>query len=199
MAYVYTNDTELIEHLKRGIESAYVYVVTFYHKPLFIYALSLTNDRDSSEDVVQNVFLKTWEYRKRLNSNYSIKSFLYKTTYNEFINQYHKKRTTFALERLYTEALDEFIDENNTQLLQEKIACVNKGIEKLPKKCKKIFLLSKKDGLTNMEIAEHLNVSIKTVEGHLAKAYRLLRERVGAQLKTILLLLFGPNVETLVN
>lgn len=193
MPYTYNDNTELIEHLQKGKEDAYLHLVTSFHKPLFIYALSLTNDRDSSEDIIQNVFLKTWEYRKNLNPKYSIKSFLYKTTYNEFINQYHKNRTTSTLELVYSESLNELIDDSNSELLKQKIAFVNENIDRLPNKCKKIFLLSKKEGLTNMEIAEYMDISIKTVEGHLVKAYRFLRERAANKLKTILVLLFGSN------
>ncbi|WNH09151.1 RNA polymerase sigma factor [Thalassobellus suaedae] len=194
MSTLYKDNTILISHLKKGDESAYAYLVNTYNRALFVYVLSLTNDHDQSEDVVQNVFFKVWLSRKKLNLNYSIKSFLYKAAYNEFINQYHKNRAISNLEKVYMEALEEVVDDKNSDLLERKIALVNKGIKQLPRKCKETFLLSKKEGLTNIEIAEHLGVSIKTVEGHLTKAYYLLRENVGNQLKGILFILFGdPN------
>tara|TARA_R110002111_G_scaffold188780_1_gene254191 strand:- start:880 stop:1482 length:603 start_codon:yes stop_codon:yes gene_type:complete len=189
----FKDNSKFIEHLKKGDEKAYVYLVKTYHKPLFVYALSLTNDNASAEDIIQNVFLKTWEYRKRLNPNYSIKSFLYKTTYNEFINQYRRSKAISILERTYIESLDEVVEDTNAELLERKIASINEGITRLPAKCKETFLLSKKEGLSNIEIAEYMNISIKTVEGQLTKAYNLLRERVGSQLKNILFLMFGAN------
>lgn len=191
MTYSYKNNFEFIERLKKGDENAFAHLVKTYHKKLFVYVSTLTNDEAMSEDIVQNVFLKTWEYRKRLNSGYSFKSFLYKSTYNEFITQYNKLRATSKLELAYIEALNEVVDDNNAEILERKIALVSKGINKLPKKCKMTFLLSKKDGLTNIEIAEFLNISTKTVEGQLTKAYKLLRECVGDELKEILFLLFG--------
>ncbi|GGK12284.1 DNA-directed RNA polymerase sigma-70 factor [Yeosuana aromativorans] len=193
MAFSYINNEKLIEHLKKGDESAYAYLVSTYHKKLFVYALSLNNDHATADDIVQNVFLKTWEYRNRLNPDYSISSFLYKTTYNEFINQYHKSRAISNLERSYIEALDTAIDEDNKDVMERKIACVTEGIKHLPPKCKETFLLSKKEGLTNIEISEYLNISIKTVEGQLTKAYNLLRQRVGDQLKEILFFFFGKT------
>lgn len=192
MSFSFIDNVDLIERLKKGDENAYIYLVSTYHKPLFVYALSLNNDHAAAEDIVQNVFLKTWEFRKRLNPDYSIKSFLYKTTYNEFINQYHKTRAISTLERAYIEAIDETIDEDS-ELLKRKIAFVNEGIKHLPPKCKETFLLSKKEGLTNIEISEYLNISIKTVEGQLTKAYNLLRKSVRNQLKEILFLWFGKN------
>ncbi|WP_369074040.1 RNA polymerase sigma factor [Flavivirga rizhaonensis] len=80
-----------MKHLKKGNEAVYVYLATKYHKKLFIYALSLTKDHADAQDIVQNVFLTVWKYHKRLNTTYSIKNFLYKTTYNEFVSHYHKK------------------------------------------------------------------------------------------------------------
>jgi len=189
----YNNNIEFIERLKKGDEKAYVYLVKMYHKSLFIYALSLTNDHAQSEDIAQTVFIKTWEFRKRLNPNASIKSFLYKTTYNEFINLYHRTRAISTLEKVYMGALEETIDDDNTELLERKIALVTEGIKKLPRKCKETFLLSKKEGLTNIEIAEHLNISIKTVEGQITKAYNLLRTNIRSQFKEILFLFFGTK------
>ena len=188
---LYKDNRTLITHLKKGDEQAYAYLVETYNRPIFVYVLSLTNDHDQSKDIVQNIFFKVWVSRKKLNPNYSIKSFLYKASYNEFINQYHKNRAISNLEKVYMEALEEAIDDKNSELLEKKIAIVNKGIKQLPKKCKETFLLSKKEGLTNIEISEHLGISIKTVEGHLTKAYHLLRKNVGDQLKEILFLLFG--------
>lgn len=191
MSFSYIDNSGFIEHLKKGDEDAFEYLVSNYHKLLFVYVLSLNNDHASAEDIVQNVFIKTWEYRKRLNPDHSIKSFLYKTTYNEFINQYHKTRAISTLEKTYIEAIDEAIDEDNSELLERKIAFVNEGVKDLPPKCKETFLLSKKEGLTNIEIAEYMSVSIKTVEGQLTKAYNLLRTSVGNKLKGVLFLLFG--------
>ncbi len=189
----FLNNDKLIEHLKKGDENAYAYIVNMYHKPLYVYALSLVNDKASAEDIIQNVFLKTWEFRTHLNPNYSIKNFLYKTTYNEFINQYHKIKAVSVLERSYVEALNEVVEDNDDKLLESKIAIVTKGITHLPPKCKETFLLSKKDGLTNIEIAEYMNISIKTVEGHLTKAYNLLRNSISDQLKGLFFLLFNPK------
>lgn len=191
MSSSYKDNAELIIHLQKGDENAYVYLVKTYHRPLFVYALSLTNDHDMAEDIVQDVFIKTWEFRLRLKSERNIKSFLYKITYNEFVNLYRKNQIVSELEKTYVEALDEAIDDGNAELLKQKIVILTESIDKLPEKCKEVFLLSKQEGLTNIEISEYLNISSKTVEGHLTKAYSFLREQIGDKLKTILFLLFG--------
>ncbi|MFK7812365.1 MAG: sigma factor-like helix-turn-helix DNA-binding protein, partial [Maribacter sp.] len=68
---------------------------------------------------------------------------------------------------------------------------LKKEIEKLPKKCKHIFLLNKKEGLTHLEIAEYLGISTKTVEGHITRAFKILSKKLDAKIDTILFLLFN--------
>lgn len=184
----FQNNSILIKQLIKGNEKAYIYLVKSYHKTLFVYALSLTNDHDMSEDIVQNVFIRTWEFRKKLKSDYSIKGFLYKSIYNEFINSYHRNQSIMVLEKIYVEALNEIIDDKNADSLKKKIAWVTEEIENLPTKCKQTFFLSKKEGLSNIEISEYLNVSIKSVEAHITKAYSILRKKVNNKIRVILLL-----------
>jgi len=184
----FQDNSILIKQLIKGNEKAYIYLVKSYHKTLFVYALSLTNDHDMSEDIVQNVFIRTWEFRKRLKTDYSIKGFLYKSIYNEFINLYHRNQSIMVLEKIYIEALNETIDDKNSDSLKKKIALITEEIENLPTKCKQTFLLSKKEGLSNIEISEYLNVSIKSVEAHITKAYSILRKKVNNKIRVILLL-----------
>lgn len=67
------------------------------------------------------------------------------------------------------------------------------GVAKLPPKCKQVFLLSKKEGLSNVEIADYLNLSLKTVEGHITKAYRLIKESVQTKWNQLLFILLIPK------
>lgn len=180
----------LIQELKSGNEKAYVFLVNKFHRKLYVYTLSLTNDHATAEDIVQEVFIKTWEFRKKLNSKFSIQGFLYRTAYNSFINIYRRNQSIMALEKAYMEALHITLEDSNASDLEKKILIITKEIDKLPKKCRKTFLLSKQDGLTNIEIAEHLNISIKSVEKHITKAYSILRKKIGVKADNLLFLLF---------
>lgn len=176
----FKENANLILHLKRGNDKAYSFLVKCYNHQLCVYANSLVNDKSLAEDIVQNVFIKTWEKRKYLRENFSIKSFLYKSVYNEYIDQYRKNRSVTVLEKKYIEALDTIV-ENDYNVLEKLYLLVQKEIQNLPPKCKNIFLLSKQEGLSNIEISEYLNVSIKTVEAHITKAFSLIRERVNLE------------------
>ncbi len=191
MKVVYNNDVELIQSLKNGESKAYSYLLNQYHHKLCVYAYGLTNDYDISEDIVQNVFVYLWKNRVKLKDLFSIKSYLYKSVYNEFIDQYRKKKTVIALEKEYIDALNHVVDTEDENSLERLITLVKQEIEHLPPKCKQTFLLSKKEGLTNMEIAEYLDVSIKSVEAHITKAFSILRQTVGDKMESLLFLLFG--------
>lgn len=188
---LYKDNDILIECLKKGDENAYVYLIEMYHHKLCVYANSLVKNIYNAEDIVQNVFLRTWEQSYRLKPDHSIKSFLYKSVYNEFIDQYRKKQSLITLEKTYFDALNEIIHDDNSESLDQIIIVVKKEIQNLPPKCKEVFILSKQEGLTNIEIAEHLNISIKTVEAQITKAFSILRSTMKDKVKVFLLLLFG--------
>ena len=83
-----------------------------------------------------------------------------------------------ALHDQYYFMLNQFATNTSDEDLLEKLKSMNLMISNLPTKTKKIFTLSKKSGLSNIEISESLNISIKTVEGHITRAFKLLREEV---------------------
>lgn len=189
----YNDNDILIESLKNGDEKAYNYLIDTYHNKLCVYANSLVKNVYSAEDIVQNVFIKVWEQRTRLKTNHAIKSFLYKLVYNEFIDLYRKNQSLFSLEKSYYDALNSIVLEDDSESLQRVINVVDKEIQNLPPKCKEVFILSKKEGLTNIEIAEHLDVSIKTVEAQITKAFSILRSSLDEKIKNFLFLLFSKK------
>ncbi len=191
MKHLFYDNGNLISDLKNGKECAYSFLVDTYNHSLCLYALSLINDNDKAEDIVQNVFIKTWEKRNKLKPELSIKSYLYKSVYNEFIDQNRKMKSVTALEKKYIEELDKLveIDEDRMERL---LVMVRQEIEKLPPKCKRIFFMSKEEGLSNIEISERLNISIKTVEAQITKGFKKIRSKMSTkyQIEPLLFLLF---------
>jgi len=181
----------LVAALKRGDEKAYMFLLDEYHGKLHAYALSLINDFSMAQDIVQSVFLKTWQFRKNLDSRFSIQGFLYKLVYNEFVNTYQKKQSMMLLQQKYVESLKQVVEKTDAKEFEKLVALVTKEISKLPTKCQQIFNLSKKEGLTNIEIAEYLNISVKTVENQITKAYSILRKKLKTRLEMVFFLVFG--------
>ncbi|MBU3024044.1 RNA polymerase sigma factor [Zobellia galactanivorans] len=187
----FNDQSLLIEGLKKGNEEAYVYLVENYHNRLCAYANSLMRDDLLAEDIVQNVFVQIWEKRKKLNHELSLDSYLYKSVHNKFIDEYRKGKAVMALEKKYLTALELAVEEKDEVQEQKVLNVLFAAIQELPPKCKQIFLMSKKEGLTNIEISQCLNLSKKTVENQITKAFRILRDKMGEKYETILMLVFG--------
>jgi RNA polymerase sigma-70 factor (ECF subfamily) len=182
-------DFLFVEKLKKGDYNAYTLLMNNYYKNLCGYANLFTKDPSKSEDIVQNVFVKLWVYRKKVDSNIPIKRYLHKSVYNEFIDQYRKNKSVISLEEIHLSTINTIIDDNSFDI-EKLMTRVNNEIEKLPEKCKKVFILNKKEGLTHDEIAEYLQISKKTVEGHITRAFKILNQKLGKKIKSILIILF---------
>lgn len=187
----YSDNATLIESLKIGDQKAYTYIIDLYFDKLCTYAYGLSKNTAIAEDIVQNILLKTWEKRSKLDTSLSLKSFLYKMVYHEFIDIYRRNKSVTVLEEKYQKSVESFMVDQEDESFENAVNAVRQEIEKLPEKCKIIFILSKKEGLTNAEIAEHLDISVKTVEAQITKAFSILREIFKDKLSYILFTLFG--------
>jgi len=171
-------EIELIEKLKDGNEKAFDDIFNTYYTPLCIYAKKYVEEIENAEEIVQDLFVKLWEKQNQLDINTSLKSYLYKSTYNSCLDfQKHLKIQQKYKDRV-KEDPPEFIDfcDNLIELeLEEKI---KKAIDSLPKQCCKIFKLSRFENLKYKEIAEQLNISVKTVENQMGKALKILKEKI---------------------
>lgn len=193
------DNISLINGLKKGDSRAYSLLVVTYHNKLCVYAYQLTNDRDYAKDIVQNVFINIWRIRLKLKDDFAVKSYLYRSVYNEFLNKERNRVHAIPLDKKNIDALSSILEEKDEKSLDRLMNLVKREIENLPPKCKKTFLLSKQEGLSNVEISEYLNVSIKSVEAQMTKAFSTLRKTVGEKMQGILFLLFGFPRETQCN
>lgn len=177
------NDEDiLIAGLIQGEEAAYKHLYKLYYPQLFTYLHTLAGSMEVSKDLSQQVFIKIWKKRDSLSINYSLKNYIFKIGYNLFLDLQQKKKKDFKLlEQLKHEALHE-ITEIPDDNFDQKISIILTEVNKLPRQCRKVFLLAKKDGLKYSEISEELNISVKTVERHMNKALRRLRKSLKAEL-----------------
>ncbi len=168
-------DKLLVVELKNGNRETFRFFFDAHYHKLCNYILSFTGDFKEAEDIVQNSYIKLWTKRAELHIHTSLKSYLYKTAYNIYIDQYRKnKKEDIFFDTLRHEALAEQITYKE-DVWNEKINHLKKTIETLPPRCKEILLL-KQEGLKYAEIASILNLSIKTIEVQMGIAYTKIRK-----------------------
>ncbi|WP_168796355.1 RNA polymerase sigma factor [Flagellimonas onchidii] len=176
--------------LQRGDEIAYKNLYDLHYENLVQYCHTLTHDLHQAEDIVQNVLLKIWVKRDKIEITSSLKSYLYRATFNEFVKEKGKlKQKEKMLLELKQEILDHMVD-LDADILKEKVKLLEAAIDQLPEKRKRVFLLNKKEGYKYKEIAEELNLSEKTVEKHISRALKQLRETIYHNSPKFFVLLF---------
>ena len=167
----YRDNNVKVKAIQNGDRRAFKTVIGSYYNEIYWYAKSLCRDEVLAKDLVQEAFFKLWKKRAKIKEGTIIKGWLYKSVRNNFLDHIKKyKKETYLFETTYAETLGHIMEREYEEDVKRKVLIVEKEIERLPNKCKQVFRLSKKEGLTNIEIAEHLGISIKTVEGHLTKA-----------------------------
>lgn len=163
--------------LKKGDSKAFQLLFEKHYKDLFAFINFYTNDEDQSKDIIQETFVKLWNKRETIKEEMSVLAFLHRIAYNIFIDNYRKNKRekasldTFAYDRLMT-----LLEEDETEK-NKRIVKVKKAIEELPPRCKEVFEMSKFRGYKYAEIAESLDISVKTVEVQMGKAFTYIRNK----------------------
>ena len=144
-----------------------------FYAPLCNFANKYLNDWDASEDAVQSSFLKIWNNWDTYINSSSQKSYIFRTTKNTVLDYLKKEDRKNKREKVYQELNDSKEDILNEFVIKSEIM---KSLDKLKPKVRKIFLLNKIEGLTYPEIAQYLQISERTVEDNMARAFKALRE-----------------------
>lgn len=158
-----------------------------YFPSLTNFAKKYVSDIDVSKEIVHDIFIKLWEKRSELDPSKSLKSYLFTSVHNKCLN-YIRDHKKFDRSEYHLEKLEENNDHwDNTDKMEEAETEVRikQAIEKLPEKCKEVFILSRFEGLKYAEISQKLGIAVKTVETQISKALKILREEL-ADIVTIL-------------
>jgi RNA polymerase sigma factor, sigma-70 family/RNA polymerase sigma-70 factor, Bacteroides expansion family 1 len=159
-----------------------------HYSRLCAYAYNFLKEQEASEEIVQEAFFKLWIKRKDIVIESSMESYLYRAVRNASLNlikhiNIREKYKEYNQEEIeYDEQIDR--DPANASELELKIRA---SIDLLPEQRKKIFILSRYEQLKYREIAEHLGISVKTVENQMGKALKFLREELADYLPLIVL------------
>jgi RNA polymerase sigma-70 factor (family 1) len=189
IAYNSLSDQDLNLLLKEGNRMAFTEIYQRYFKLLYVHAYKLLKDEDEASDVVHDLFEFVWSKREQLEITTKLSSYLYAAVRNKiFTLGLRSERKT-----RYLDSLKEFIEKGEflTDIRireQELSALIEKEINALPPQMKKVFEMSRREGMSHKDIANELGTSEHTVRTQIKKSLRILRSRLGLILYLLFLL-----------
>jgi RNA polymerase sigma-70 factor (ECF subfamily) len=168
---------DLIIRLRQDDKEAFNVLFYMYAEKLQKFSMTFFSKAEEAEEIVQDVFIKIWVKRKNINNPASFNAYIYTIAKNMIFNSlkkniYHKKFETFQYN---TKQAFQNTTENDV-LYQETRQRLESALEQLPAKRREVFLMSRRYGLKNKEIAEKLDISLKTVESHMSLSLKFLKE-----------------------
>jgi RNA polymerase sigma-70 factor, ECF subfamily len=183
---------QLLVTLQAGDITAFEMIFKTYYQPLCNYAYSFVHDRDEAEEIVQATFLSVWEKKDNLTIHTGVKPYLYAMVRNAALNvlKHEKiKQQHATVELAVAERSAESV--TRTVMASELEDRIYKALNKLPEQCRLVFKLSRFEELKYAEIAEQLNISIKTVENQMGKALKIMREQLKDYLPLLIVFMNG--------
>lgn len=161
--------------IQKGSETAFTQVYKDFHVKLYRYFIKKTGSEEMAEELVQQVFIKLWRFRHTLSESYSLDTQLFNMARGCLIDLIRKK-TTYKARFTALEGETEMNARIQPDMSYEIMDYFNHAVKSLPPVRKKVFILSRLQGLTYQEIAQKLSISIHTVEDHMTKAIRQIRD-----------------------
>lgn len=189
-------DTEWV--IRRAFEAStrYGYELLFrrYYRPLCSHAVRFVYAKEAAQDIVSEVFLNFWKNRVHEHITTSYRAYLFTSVRNRVFNYLQDEFRRGDLLGARTDQPDDvFTDEDPQQILQytDLFNRLEEEIRALPPQCQRVFVLSRFEGRKHREIAEELQISLKTVEAHMLRALSHLRKALLLGLGVLLTFMLG--------
>ncbi len=166
----------VINRLKKDDKSAVDDLFNYYYPRLHRFSKSILKIENDIDDILQEVFVKIWLNRQKIDKTETFNAFIFTITKNEVLNFIRSKLRdqSFKNELFLRSVAEEYQTQNHVEFNEIK-ATIDKIVTKLPEKRLQIFHLSRTEGQSNKEIAKQLNISEKTVEDHITHAIRQIK------------------------
>ena len=186
-----SSDYFCVKCLIEGDEKAFVALYNKYHRKIYIAALKMTQSEDLAQDVVQDVFLKLWESRKRLDPDKNFSAFIISICRNVIFDLFKKATKEISVKQKlqqFAEIPEPEQEDNGFYEIYEKL--LDKAIAKLSPQRRIVFEYCKLQKKSYSEVAHNLNISRSTVQEHVVKANKFVREYLLAYGNILFALLF---------
>lgn len=171
------DDILLLKLIRDGDEHAFKYLFDSYFVPLCRYINIYLDNFGETEELALDLFTHLWEHREKIEITVSFKAYLFQAAHNRCLNVLRDRKQTTPLNESLQETLQ--TKDYSTLELEELRRLIAEAISALPEKCREVFLKSRHEHLTNQEIADRMNISVKTVEGQITKALKRIKEFLG--------------------
>jgi RNA polymerase sigma-70 factor, ECF subfamily len=185
------NNRIFIEGLKKSDRKVFKQIFETWYDPLLRFCSIRLGNTEDAEEIVQDIFVKLWIKRDELQINTSLRSYLYRTALNRIIN--HQEHLKIRLtHREYVLSLGKQSNFHSEDFPEKEISDLAAiAVSRMPARRRSVYELSRHEGLTYAEIANRLNISIKTVEAHLSAALEDLRVSLSDYLPVLILFTAG--------
>jgi RNA polymerase sigma-70 factor (ECF subfamily) len=177
----------IVKGLGRDDKKALDELYQYYYPRLYGFSKSFLKVEDDIDDILQDVFVKIWLNRRKIDNVKTFNSWIFTITKNAILSYFREKTRHNEFESRLQQLATAEVVMNSEVEYEDLKKQTDKIIGKLPEKRKEIFRLSREEGMSYKEISEKLGISIKTVEDHMSHALRYLREQLkGFDILTLL-------------
>jgi RNA polymerase sigma-70 factor (family 1) len=168
---------DVVANLKRGSHSTFKQVYDEYHERIYFYILGKSGSKYMAEEVLQSTFFKLWQYRETLTEELPVAAQLFRIANTTFINLLYKAgNERKALSAYGSQVSDSAVNDTLLRVSgNETEQHIQRAIHAMPPVRRKVFELSRYQGMSYSQIASELSISIRTVESHISKALQQLR------------------------
>jgi RNA polymerase sigma-70 factor (ECF subfamily) len=172
------SDNEILTRIKKGDEKAFEALYKSFFSMLCMFSYRYVKKTEIAEEIVQDVFYHIWEKRSQFELTTSFKSYLYKSVHNNSLKHLRHQKIVLAYENSSAFSGSEKVTGQNILEETEVFQILHAVIDELPERTRDIFQLNRFKGLKYQEIAEYLQISVKTVEAHMSSVLKILRTRL---------------------
>lgn len=185
---------DILYKIRNGDEKAFRELFLVQYAGLCAYANKYLNDMDQAEETVQELFFNFWQKRERLEISLSVEAYLFRSVRNACLNMLKHIKIREMYKTTNEREIREMEEKHEIPIETSELEdAIEVAIEAMPPERKRIFKMSRVDGMKYREIAQTLNLSVKTVEAQMGKALKYLRETLNDYLVWLLIVIYFLN------